>query len=613
MKSTYRKNLWRALKRLVSDSPGILPLAVLLAAVEAAYPYIEILLSAEILNELASPDRNRDHLIFLALLLPGLSCLGRMANAFCGQLLDVLQYVEMKRLEGSVAEKAWRMDYSMASDPVNNERRRKLMRWHYSRGVLALAGQTRNFLRACFTIGISAVLVVQMFAARATGESRLSALLNHWLAGGVFLVLFAVPVIYRICGAAKMHQIFYQLDEKAQKPENEFWALTEKCTMQYQKGKDIRLFHMQDSVLKRIRETGGKIADIYETGFRKNQRLETGGTFLTWMFNLFVYLFVGLKAICGAFGVGSILRYTGTVNQLGNGMTLLFDTIRDFVQNLQYVDEFFTYQDMPNRTAEGKLPVTQAIRDDYVFTFRDVTFTYPGAAAPSLIRLNCTFKKGEKLAVVGRNGSGKTTFIKLLCRLYDPQEGEILLNGVDIKQYKYEEYLEFFSSVFQDYMIFAFRLGENVASESDYDEEKVTQALRDAGFGERLDSLEKGLDTQLFQFFSEDGVELSGGESQKVAIARCLYKDAPYVILDEPTAALDPVAEADIYQRMNQFTRDKGAIYISHRLSSCHFCDRILVFEKDRIVEQGTHDALLQAEGQYQKLWHAQAQYYAEE
>ena len=133
MKSTYRKNLWRALKRLVSDSPGILPLAVLLAAVEAAYPYIEILLSAEILNELASPDRNRDHLIFLALLLPGLSCLGRMANAFCGQLLDVLQYVEMKRLEGSVAEKAWRMDYSMASDPVNNERRRKLMRWHYSR------------------------------------------------------------------------------------------------------------------------------------------------------------------------------------------------------------------------------------------------------------------------------------------------------------------------------------------------------------------------------------------------------------------------------------------------------------------------------------------------
>ncbi len=162
-------------------------------------------------------------------------------------------------------------------------------------------------------------------------------------------------------------------------------------------------------------------------------------------------------------------------------------------------------------------------------------------------------------------------------------------------------------------MIFAFRLGENVASESDYDEEKVTQALRDAGFGERLDSLEKGLDTQLFQFFSEDGVELSGGESQKVAIARCLYKDAPYVILDEPTAALDPVAEADIYQRMNQFTRDKGAIYISHRLSSCHFCDRILVFEKGRIVEQGTHDALLQAEGQYQKLWHAQAQYYAEE
>lgn len=613
MKSTYRKNLWRALKRLVSDSPGILPLAVLSAAVDAAYPYIEILLSAEILNELALPDRSRDHLIFLAILLPGLGCLGRMASGFCGQLLDVLQYVEMKRLEGSVAEKAWRMDYSLASDPVNNERRRKLMRWHYSRGVLALTGQTKSFLQACFTIGISAALVAQLFAARAVGDGRLAGFLNHWLGGVVFLLLFAVPVIYQIRSAAKMHQIFFRLDEEAQKPENEFWVLTEKCCMQYPKGKDIRLFHMENCVLEKMREAGERIAGIYQAGFQKNRSLEAVGTFLTWTFHVFVYLFVGLKAICGAFGVGSILRYTGTVSQLGRGMTLLFDTLRDFVQNLQYVDEFFAYQDMPNRTAEGKLPVTQAIRDDYVFTFHDVTFTYPGAASPSLVHINCTFKKGEKLAVVGRNGSGKTTFIKLLCRLYDPQEGEILLNGVDIRQYRYEEYLEFFSSVFQDYMIFAFRLGENVASESDYDEARVTQALRDAGFGERLDSLEKGLDTQLFQFFSEDGVELSGGESQKVAIARCLYKDAPYVILDEPTAALDPVAEADIYQRMNQFTRDKGAIYISHRLSSCHFCDRILVFENGRIVEQGTHEALLQAGGQYQKLWHAQAQYYAEE
>ena len=215
--------------------------------------------------------------------------------------------------------------------------------------------------------------------------------------------------------------------------------------------------------------------------------------------------------------------------------------------------------------------------------------------------------------MVGRNGSGKTTLIKLLCRLYDPQEGQIQLNGVDIREYRYEEYLNFFSTVFQDYCIFAFTLGENVAAESEYDRKKAVRALEDAGFGPRFRTLKDGLDTQLFKNFSEDGVELSGGEGQKVAIARCLYKDAPHAMLDEPTAALDPVAEADIYQRMNQFIRGKGAIYISHRLSSCHFCSRILVFEGGKLEEQGTHEALLEARGLYYKLWHAQAKYYQEE
>ena len=254
--------------------------------------------------------------------------------------------------------------------------------------------------------------------------------------------------------------------------------------------------------------------------------------------------------------------------------------------------------------------MTEQIRENYVFEFKHVTFTYPGADAPSLQDVSCRFGKGEKIAAVGRNGSGKSTFIKLLCRLYDPQEGEILLNGTDIRQYRYDEYLALFSAVFQDYRIFAFELGENVAAESDYPEQKAVRALENAGFGERLSTLKDGLHTQLFKNFSDDGVELSGGESQKVAIARCLYKDAPFAVMDEPTAALDPVAEADIYQRMNRFIENKGAIYISHRLSSCRFCDRIFVFEGGRLREQGTHEGLLLADGLYRRLWNAQAQYY---
>jgi ATP-binding cassette subfamily B protein len=220
---------------------------------------------------------------------------------------------------------------------------------------------------------------------------------------------------------------------------------------------------------------------------------------------------------------------------------------------------------------------------------------------------------GKRLAIVGENGSGKTTFIKLLCRLYDPQEGQILLNGIDIRKYRYDDYMNIFSIVFQDFQLICQPLGANVAGSMHYDRDRVHQALVDAGFGDRLATMEKGLDTMLFKNLSEDGVDVSGGEAQKIAIARALYKDAPFIILDEPTAALDPIAEAEIYSKFDQIVGDKTAVYISHRLSSCKFCDEIAVFHKGTVIQQGTHPDLVADEsGKYYELWHAQAQYYTE-
>lgn len=209
------------------------------------------------------------------------------------------------------------------------------------------------------------------------------------------------------------------------------------------------------------------------------------------------------------------------------------------------------------------------------------------------------------------NGSGKSTFIKLLCHLYDPTEGEILLNGIDIRKYDYKEYMNIFSVVFQDFNLFALKLGENVAAKSDYDKKAVEEALAKAGFSERLNDLPEGVETYLYKDYNKDGVNVSGGEAQKIAIARALYKDAPFLILDEPTAALDPVAEAQIYSKLNDIVGDKTAIYISHRLSSCKFCDEILVFEGGTVIQQGTHNSLVsEINGKYYELWHAQAQYY---
>ena len=254
-------------------------------------------------------------------------------------------------------------------------------------------------------------------------------------------------------------------------------------------------------------------------------------------------------------------------------------------------------------------------RDDseYYVEFRDVSFKYPGAETYALRHVNMKFKVGERLAVVGMNGSGKTTFIKLMCRLYDPTEGEILLNGVNIQKYNYDEYLALFSVVFQDFKLFSFSLGENVASSAMYDADMVVSVLNQSGFGERLAIMPDGIKTALYKDFDKKGIEISGGEAQKIAFARALYKNAPFIILDEPTAALDPIAEYEIYSRFNEIVDDKTAIYISHRLSSCRFCDKIAVFDNGKIVQQGSHEELVKDQkGKYYELWHAQAQYYME-
>ena len=245
-----------------------------------------------------------------------------------------------------------------------------------------------------------------------------------------------------------------------------------------------------------------------------------------------------------------------------------------------------------------------------------MSFRYPGSKDYALKNLSLKLHIGERMAIVGMNGSGKTTMIKLLCRLYDPDEGEILLNGVDIRKFRQDQYSALFSVVFQDFQLFDFEIGENVAASRDYDREKAKGCLEAAGFGERLKALEEGggsaLDTYIRKGYG-DGIEISGGEAQKIAIARAIYKDAPFILLDEPTAALDPISEYEIYSGFDKIIGDKTAIYISHRLSSCKFCERIAVFHEGRLIQTGSHSELLKdTGGKYYEMWEAQAQYYRE-
>ena len=324
--------------------------------------------------------------------------------------------------------------------------------------------------------------------------------------------------------------------------------------------------------------------------------------------DLAIFLVTAAKAFLGAFGIGNFILYRGTVKRFVNAVTGLVSGLALLRENNEYLLQQYRFLDLPNDMYQGTLAVEKRDDIDYEIAFQDVSFRYPGTENWVLRHVDMKFRVGDKLAIV--NGSGKTTFIKLLCRLYDPTEGRILLNGIDITRYRYEEYLSLFSVVFQDYRLFQFSLADIVASSLEWDEEKVRRCLVQAGFGDRLAQLEKGIHTVLGRDYENDGIDLSGGEAQKVALARALYKDAPFVVLDEPTAALDPIAEAAVYENFRNIVEHKTAVFISHRLSSCRFCDDIIVFDKGQLVQRGRHDVLAEQEGKYRQLWNAQAQYY---
>ena len=381
----------------------------------------------------------------------------------------------------------------------------------------------------------------------------------------------------------------------------------------YSTGMEVRLYDMSGQLAKGMRDINASLQDNYIKTAWKQVIIKLPDVLVNHVLKYGIYAFLIYAAVNGALSVGSIARYVSCMMLLVGAVSELVRNVQSTAVNNEYLKHYFSYFDIPNNMYQGSLTVEKRDDNEYYVEFRDVSFKYPNADTYALRHVNLKFKVGEKLAVVGKNGSGKTTFIKLLCRLYDPTEGQILLNGVDIKKYDYDEYTSIFSVVFQDFNLFAFSLGQNVAAAKEYNKLKVEECLKKAGFGERLDSMPEGTETCLYKEFSERGVEISGGEAQKIALARALYKDAPFMVLDEPTAALDPVSEYEVYSKFNEIAGDKTAIYISHRLASCRFCDNILVFDNGNVVQHGSHEELLkETNGTYQELWNAQAQYYVE-
>lgn len=384
----------------------------------------------------------------------------------------------------------------------------------------------------------------------------------------------------------------------------------EQTTQSFDSAKDIRLFGMkkwlsgkQHEIISEKQEKMLYIRNlwIYNSIFSHSMLVISTAA----IYGILIFTFLGTDM-----SIGDFTLYVGLSTAFTDALRGVLNDIGRFKQCSLKVDDFRSFIDLETENEDDCIPVPKT--DKYVFEFKNVSYQYKGQEGYALKNLSLTLEAGKKMAVVGLNGAGKTTFIKLLLRLYDPTEGVILMNGTDVRRFKRREYYELFSPVFQNVEIFAFPMAENISMKkgSETDRELSRECAEKAGLKEKLDTLEKGVNTELLKIIHEDGIDLSGGEKQKLALARALYKNAPVIVLDEPTAALDALAEYNLYKSFDEIIGSKSAVYISHRLSSTRFCDSIAMFKAGELIEQGTHEELLAKGGAYAEMFEIQAQYY---
>lgn len=587
----------------------ILPIFILRCLILSIEPLIPTVFSAQIVDSLGSGESAEKIILYgavMALLITVFTFGLRITSRVSNEKAERLHIFESKVFEENIITK----DFELLEDAdfQKNVKAYKVV-YQNNYGIFwnmweSMSEFITGMLACIFSVTVAGPVIIKCFSI--DNSSFITSYKPLLILGAVVAVCISIMLPLGNANARKINAINQRYNDTF--GVFEYWfSFAEK----YRQGKEIRIYDAKDFVIKKNKSSLQVLLDIGKDEIPLNlQNYTVMNVFQMVLMGSF-YLFVALKAYAGVFSIGSFVLFLGASLQIANGVgmlgtiTFLFDVCSERIAYLKRII------DAPPRKYVGTLPVEKRNDNKYDIEFHNVSFKYPNTDEYVLKSFNAKLKIGNHMAVVGKNGSGKTTFIKLLCRLYDVTDGEITLNGVNIKKYNLQEYMSLFSVVFQDFQLFSVPLSQNVTTSLEYDKEKLFDCLDKAGIKERVEEMPEKENTVLYKDFDENGVEISGGEAQKIALARALYKDAPFVILDEPTSALDPVSEFEIYQRFNSFVGDKTAIYISHRLSSCRFCNNIFVFDNGQIVQQGSHDDLVKnTDGQYYKLWSSQSQYY---
>ncbi len=613
---------FRLLKMVHETDSTVLPMNLLMICVNLAEIYVGLFLTSALIDSLLAADF-RQAALYALLLAASALMLGSMGEV----LLKKVRTVQNRLWQIVylwIAKKAISLDYETMEDPDAVKKLLTAERtcdMYGSVGVVVLnyGELLKALLNIVISVGLSLRLVltrpvaggITLLSGQGDGVRQAAALLS---VPGVSLFLFGAALMgmafFSVRTARKYAERGKKIFQNHAGVEEKLSYLNNNIFFNYRAAKIIRIFKMQDMLLKNGKRELDGMTDFYIKWLHTNRGETMENLTTSGLFTVFSYLLVVLKTISGAITVGAFTRYVGALNQFGSACASLIEYNAAIRRNAVYMGEFLAFLDVEEKHLHGTIPVEKRDDGEYELAFENVSFRYPGSAQYVLKNVSCRLDMKRKMAVVGRNGAGKTTFIKLLCGLYEPTEGRITLNGVDIRKYKPDEYRDLFGVVFQDFRLFSFPVWENVAAGYERDDGRLWKALRQAGAKELVKRMPEGPETLLYKDTGE-GVEISGGEAQKLAIARALYKDAALIILDEPTAALDPLAEAEVYARFDEMTEGKTSIYISHRMSSCRFCDDIMVFDDGRIAERGSHESLLAAKGLYSQLWNAQAKYYA--
>lgn len=585
--------------------PNFLVVLIIGGFAKGTIPFLGLYFSASILNKLIE-GRFDKVISYVAIMLGSQFIAGLIAKA-CDQRMNLLRENSDNVVKQQLASKSFEFEFEKFE---RQETRDALRRANVSAmGMGGIGDQITELYGLAeygFEILYSIIFTVILFLQVDNSSSNFFT--SYWSTVILLLIYLGTIFIYSI-GSKKVIDIFNNISKENDRVNSNGMYLSN-LILNQKNAKDIRIFKLQETLIQRQRETLVKGLSCYLEAGEETGKSYAFNTFMSQMASGIAYIFIGAKALYGVIPIGSVLLYAGAINRVVTSFMKFMPLLNQFLYRSEFLDTFTKFLNQPNMSYDGTLPIEK--RDDgrYHFKFHNVSFSYPETNIEVLSNVDLEFKIGEKVAIVGKNGAGKTTLVKLLCRLYEPTSGYITLNGVDIRKYNYKEYVKAFSVVFQDFAMFSMPLDENVAGGEIIEEDKLDRVLKKLDLKERIDKMKDGTRTQLYNNNGE-GVDISGGEAQRLAIARALYKDAPFVILDEPTAALDPIAEAEIYENFNEMIENKTAIYISHRMSSCRFCDTIIVLDKGEIVERGNHDELLSQKGIYAELYDTQAQHYA--